>query len=95
MYVLMSYYNGMTIDEWLAHPQGLHAVHRYATRNCIHNNIDAVKSFFSTIMVQDALLLRIHPKPTDYDIDSIRNTHLQHLQYFAHRGWDVPPEAHV
>ena len=90
----MSYFNGMTLEEWLASPEGLHAVRWHATWKRVPEN-EAVKSYLTNIMVQDAGLLRLDPKPTDYDIESIRTTHLQHIQFFARRGWDVPQEAHV
>jgi hypothetical protein len=90
----MSYINGMTLEEWLASPEGVHAVRWHATWRRVPEH-DAVRSYLANIMVQDAGLLRLDPKPMDYDIDSIRNTHSMHMQFFASRGWDVPPEAYV
>ena len=86
------YHDDMSLDEWLASPQGLHAVRWHAAWKRCPESV-AIKSYLSNIMVQDATLLRLDPTPTDYDIDGIRRTHLQHVQYFARMGWDVPPEA--
>jgi hypothetical protein len=80
----------MPLDEWLASPEGLHAVRWHAAWKRVPES-EAVKSYLSNIMVQDASLLRLDPKPIDYNIDGIRRLHLQHVQFFARMGWDVPP----
>ena len=90
----------MVIDDWLALPSVSHAVRMHAdaklmSRLHVPDEDDAVKSFLSNIMVQDAALLRLDPAPTDYDIVALRSWHLELLEYFVRCCWDVPKEAQV
>ena len=101
LYIYTSYHNyGMVIDDWLALPSVSHAVRMHAdaklmSRLHVPDDDDAVKSFLSNIMVQDAALLRLDPAPTDYDIVALRSWHLELLEYFVRCCWDVPKEAQV
>ena len=82
------YNNEMALEKWLASSDGLYAIRRHAAWRRVPES-EAVKSYLSHIMRWDAMLLRLDPKPIDFDIECIRVNHHQHVKYFARMGWDL------